>query len=67
LMFYIEVEDIDTAFASIEKAGGKKVTDRMPIPGVGYSAFFEDTEGNRVGIFQPDSTVPMPEGGFGAG
>src|SRR5690242_16182828 len=47
LMFYIEVEDIDAAFASIEQAGGKKITERMPIPGVGYSAFFEDTEGNR--------------------
>jgi uncharacterized protein len=66
LMFYIEVEDIDAAFAKIEQAGGKRASERMPIPGVGYSAFFDDTEGNRVGIFQPDASVPMPEGGLGS-
>jgi predicted enzyme related to lactoylglutathione lyase len=67
LMFYIEVDDIDAALTKIEEAGGKRVTERMPIPSVGYSAFFDDTEGNRVGIFQSDPTVPMPEGGLGAG
>jgi predicted enzyme related to lactoylglutathione lyase len=65
LMFYIEVDDIDTALAGVEKAGGRRITERMPIPTVGWSAFFEDTEGNRVGIFQSDPSVPMPEGGLG--
>jgi hypothetical protein len=64
LMFYIEVDDIDAALAAIEAAGGTRVTERMPIPTVGWSAFFQDTEGNRVGIFQPDPGVPMPEGGL---
>jgi len=64
LMFYIEVEDIDAALAAIEKAGGSRLTERMPIPTVGWSAFFQDTEGNKVGIFQPDPSVPMPEGGL---
>jgi hypothetical protein len=67
LMFYIEVDDIDTALASIEQAGGKRVTERMPIPTVGWSALFLDTEGNTVGIFQSDPSVPMPEGGLGGG
>jgi predicted enzyme related to lactoylglutathione lyase len=26
----------------------------MPVPGVGWSAYFLDTEGNTVGLFQPD-------------
>ena len=64
LMFYIEVDDIDRALAAIEAAGGTRITERMPIPTVGWSAFFQDTEGNRVGIFQPDPSVPMPEGGL---
>jgi len=65
LMFYIAVDDIDAALAAVEAAGGKRLTERMPIPTVGWSAFFEDTEGNRVGIFQADATVPMPDGGLG--
>jgi predicted enzyme related to lactoylglutathione lyase len=60
LMFYIDVDDVDTALAAVETAGGRRLTDRMPIPTVGWSAFFEDTEGNKVGIFQTDPTVPMP-------
>ena len=60
LTFYIEVDDIDDALAAIEKAGGTRLTDRMPIPTVGWSALFLDTEGNRVGIFQSDPSVELP-------
>ena len=63
LMFYIDVADVDVALAAVEAAGGKRLTDRMPIPGVGWSAFFQDTEGNQVGVFQNDPTAPMPDGG----
>ena len=62
LMFYIDVDDIDDALAAVEAAGGTRLTDRMPIPTVGWSAFFEDTEGNKVGLFQADDTVAMPDG-----
>ena len=62
LVFYIAVEDIEAALEAIEGAGGGRLTARMPIPTVGWSAFFEDTEGNRVGLFQSDPSVPMPEG-----
>jgi len=30
---------------------------KSPIPGVGYYAFFKDTEGNRLGIMEEDETV----------
>ena len=59
--FYIEVDDIDEALDAIESAGGTRLTERMPIPTVGWSASFVDTEGNRLGIFQPDPDVPMPQ------
>ncbi len=62
LMFYIAVDDIDAALDAVEAAGGTRLTGRMAIPTVGWSAFFEDTEGNKVGLFQADPEVPMPEG-----
>lgn len=64
LMFYIEVDDVDAALQAVEAAGGARLTERMPIPTVGWSAFFRDTEGNKVGLFQADASVPMPEGGI---
>ncbi len=64
LMFYIEVGDIDSALEAVETAGGTRLTERMPIPTVGWSAFFEDTEANKVGLFQADPNVPMPEDGI---
>lgn len=65
LMFYIEVDDVDAALEAVEAAGGARLSERMPIPTVGWSAFFEDTEGNQVGVFQADPEAPMPEGGLG--
>lgn len=62
LIFYIDVDDIDRTLTAIEAAGGRRLTERMPIPTVGWSAFFEDTEGNRVGLFQSDPGVPVPAG-----
>jgi uncharacterized protein len=61
LMFYIEVDDIHAGLDAVESAGGTRLVDPMPIPSVGWSAYFEDTEGNRVGLFQPDPGAPMPE------
>lgn len=62
LMFYVAVDNIDAALDVVEAAGGTRLTGRMAIPTVGWSAFFEDTEGNKIGLFQADSEVPMPEG-----
>lgn len=62
LMFYINVENIDAALDVVEAAGGARLTERMPIPTVGWSALFADTEGNKVGLFQADPDAPMPEG-----
>lgn len=39
----------------------------MPIPTVGWNARVRDPEGNLIGLFQADTTVPMPAmpGGVG--
>ncbi len=58
--FYVDVVDIDATLARIEASGGTKVTDRMPIPGMGWMAVFIDTEGNRLGLFQHDPSVAPP-------
>jgi len=63
VLVYIEVEDIDRALSDGREAGGTVVTGKMPIPTVGWSARFRDTEGNLVGLFQTDPTVPRPGAG----
>ncbi|MCC6620731.1 MAG: VOC family protein [Deltaproteobacteria bacterium] len=66
LMFYIAVDDVDATLAAVAAAGGAALTPRMPIPGVGWMAFIQDTEGNRVGLFQSDPAATMPEGAPGS-
>ncbi len=50
----IQVDSIDEAADRIMQAGGKLVSDRVPLPGVGYNVYFRDTEGNLLGLHQPD-------------
>ena len=56
-MLVVGVDDVDESIARIEAAGGTIVQGRMPVPGVGWSAYFTDTEGNAVGVFQPDESA----------
>jgi predicted enzyme related to lactoylglutathione lyase len=50
----IEVPSVDEYIKKIEKSGGKTVSPKMPIPGVGYMAYCKDTEGNTFGIMHND-------------
>ena len=58
-MFVIEVPDIEAAMSSVVEAGATIVHPKSPIPGVGYSAYFTDTEGNRMGLFQNDESATI--------
>jgi predicted enzyme related to lactoylglutathione lyase len=58
---YLQVPDVDAYVKKIEPAGGKMLTPKMPIPGMGYFANFRDTEGNRMGIFQEDPSAKMDD------
>ena len=49
----IGVDDIKQAMAKIKEAGGKVLGEPMDIPNVGAYVSFTDTEGNRVGLLQP--------------
>ena len=53
----IGVPDIDAYIKKIEKAGGKIVLPKSAIPGVGYMAYFQDTEGNKLGIYKTDMSA----------
>lgn len=48
----IGVEDIDGALARVEELGGKVAIGRAPVGDVGFSAYFHDTEGNLIGLWQ---------------
>jgi uncharacterized protein len=48
----IDVDDIDAALARIEKLGGKTVLARQAVGEMGFSAYFTDSEGNLLGLWQ---------------
>jgi len=48
----IDVTDIDAALAKIEENGGKTLIKKMQVGDMGWSAYFKDTEGNVVGLWQ---------------
>jgi predicted enzyme related to lactoylglutathione lyase len=50
----MSVDSIEEADASIVAAGGKILQDKTAIPGMGWFATCEDTEGNRFGLFTND-------------
>ena len=53
----IDVLDIDASMKMIEHSGGTIVVPKTAIPGVGWLAYFKDTEQNIFGIMQPDATA----------
>jgi len=53
----IGVESVDGAIQTATSAGGKLVMPKTPIPGVGYFAYCEDTEGNLFGVMQADKNA----------
>ena len=50
----IDVFSVDDFSKKISMGGGKVVQPKMAIPGIGYLAICEDTEGNSFGIIQYD-------------
>jgi uncharacterized protein len=53
----VDVPSIDDFIIKITSNGGKVITPKSTIPGVGYFAYCKDTEGNTFGIMQPDSAA----------
>ncbi len=50
----IDVPSVDDYLKKVVAAGGKKLTDKMPIPTIGHFAYCQDPDGVVFGILQPD-------------
>lgn len=48
----IDVDDIETALERVEKLGGTTVSTKQAVGEMGFSAYFEDSEGNVMGLWQ---------------
>ncbi|MEZ2390851.1 VOC family protein [bacterium RCC_150] len=53
----VDVENIEEALGQIENAGGSVVKGKEAVPGMGYYAYFKDTEGNTLGLWQTDNSA----------
>lgn len=49
---YIGVDEIENYSKQVEALGGKMISPKMAVPGWGYLAICEDTEGNQFGLWQ---------------
>jgi uncharacterized protein len=49
---YLGVASVDQTIKKVQAAGGKVVTPKTPIPGMGAYARVTDSEGNVVGLFE---------------
>jgi len=50
--FSVDVEDIDTAIKKIKNAGGLILREKTAIKNTGFVAYFKDTEGNILSVWQ---------------
>ena len=48
----VDVESIDTALERIGSLGGSTVVGKTPVGDMGFAAYFTDTEGNVVGLWE---------------
>jgi predicted enzyme related to lactoylglutathione lyase len=48
----VQVDDVDEALARIEKFGGKQRGEKISVGDMGTAAYFTDSEGNLMGLWQ---------------
>jgi predicted enzyme related to lactoylglutathione lyase len=60
LITYFNVEDIDQARQQVQELGGS-TEEKEPVPGMGWYARAQDTEGNAFSLWQSDENAPVPE------
>ncbi len=48
------VVSVDATLEAVKANGGNVVSTKAPIPGVGWFAVIEDTEGNMLGLMEED-------------
>ena len=60
LITYFNVENIDQARDQVQELGGS-AEEKEPVPGMGWYARAQDTEGNAFSLWQSDQSAPAPE------
>lgn len=50
----VDISNVDETVKKVEANGGRIAVPKMAVPGVGWLAYFKDTEGNIVGMMQSD-------------
>ncbi len=53
----VGVSSVDEYVGKIEAGGGEITAPKMAVPGVGWLAYFKDTEGNVFGIMENDPSA----------
>jgi predicted enzyme related to lactoylglutathione lyase len=48
----IDVANLEDALKAVNEAGGSTVCERQPVGDMGFTAYFKDTEGNLVGLWE---------------
>ena len=48
----LDVESIDAALATVERAGGAIVVPKQPVGAMGFTAYVKDSEGNVIGLWE---------------
>ena len=51
----LDVPSVDEYVEKITEGGGTVLVPKFAVPGVGYAAYFNDTEGNPFGIFEDNN------------
>lgn len=48
----IDVENLEEALKAVNAAGGSTVAERQAVGDMGFTAYFKDSEGNLVGLWE---------------
>jgi uncharacterized protein len=48
----IDVTDVDAALQRVEQLGGKALGPKQAVGSMGFAAYFSDSEGNVIGLWQ---------------
>ena len=57
LQTFFDVKSVQEYSARVERLGGKVISPKMAVPGMGYMATCTDTENNGFGIFETDQNA----------
>jgi uncharacterized protein len=48
----LQVDDIDAALRAVSQHGGSPVGEKLTVGDMGFAAYFRDSEGNILGLWQ---------------